>query len=56
MYDALIPTRKLEDAIPSSLEEKERELFLSFVRQMLTWLPEERKTASELMEHPFLKL
>lgn len=56
MHGDLIPVRKLEDTIPSSLEEKEREGFLSFVGQMLTWLPEERKTARELMEHPFLKL
>jgi hypothetical protein len=38
------------------LEEKDHETFLSFARQMLTWLPEERKTARELMGQPFLKL
>lgn len=56
MYDDLIPDRKLQDTIPSSVEEKDREAFLSFVSQMITWLPEERKSARELMEHPFLKL
>ncbi|KUL87592.1 hypothetical protein ZTR_05785 [Talaromyces verruculosus] len=55
LYDELIPHRGLEDTTPL-LEEKEQEAFLSFVRQMLTWLPEERKTARELMDHPFLKL
>ncbi|QSS55585.1 protein kinase [Histoplasma capsulatum var. duboisii H88] len=50
-----IPSRSLEDTIPF-LEEKDRQAFLSFVRQMLTWLPEKRKTARELMDHPFLKL
>ncbi|KAJ5405446.1 hypothetical protein N7465_006730 [Penicillium sp. CMV-2018d] len=54
-YSELIPSRSLEDTSPF-LEEKDREAFLSFVRQMLTWLPEERKTARELMDHPFLKL
>lgn len=49
----LVPARKLEDAVPS-LETSDREAFLSFIKQMLTWLPEERKTARELMEHPFL--
>jgi hypothetical protein len=34
----------------------QRKLSLSFVRQMLTWLPEKQETARELMEHPFLKL
>ena len=53
LHDNLIPTRKLEDTIPS-LPTVEREAFLSFVRQMLAWLPEERKTARELMDHPFL--
>lgn len=51
----MIPSRSLEDTIPF-LEEKDREAFLSFVRQMLTWHPDKRKTARELMDHPFLKL
>lgn len=51
----LIPSRSLEDTAPF-FEEQDREAFLSFVRQMLTWLPEKRKTARELMDHPFLKL
>ncbi|EGC46600.1 protein kinase [Histoplasma capsulatum var. duboisii H88] len=53
LYDDLIPTRKLEDTVPS-LEPRDKETFLSFIKQMLAWLPEERKTARELMEHPFL--
>lgn len=53
LYDNLIPTRKLEDTVPS-LETEQRETFISFIKQMLVWLPEERKTARELMEHPFL--
>ena len=55
LHEDLIPARKLEDSI-SSLEEKEKQVFLSFVRNMLTWLPEQRKTARELTEHPFLKI
>ncbi|KKZ62330.1 hypothetical protein EMCG_00404 [[Emmonsia] crescens] len=53
VHEDLIPARKLETTIPS-LGEKERQGFLAFVSHMLTWLPEERKTAHELMEHPFL--
>lgn len=53
LYNDLIPTRKLEDTVPS-LETEDRGAFLSFIRQMLAWLPEELKTARELMEHPFL--
>ncbi|OJJ52302.1 hypothetical protein ASPSYDRAFT_164905 [Aspergillus sydowii CBS 593.65] len=52
-HSDLIPSRSLEDRIP--FEEKDRDTFLSFVRQMLTWFPDERKTARELMDHPFLK-
>ena len=54
-HDEIIPSQRLEDTIPF-LEESDREVFVSFVRQMLTWLPEKRKTARELMDHPFLKL
>lgn len=56
LYESLIPARTLESAVPSSLGEEERQSFLSFASQMLTWLPEERKTARELIEHPFLEL
>jgi serine/threonine protein kinase len=53
-HSDLIPLRSLADTAPF-LEEEDPEAFLSFVRQMLTWLPEKRKTARELMDHPFLK-
>ncbi|OJJ44440.1 hypothetical protein ASPZODRAFT_71973 [Penicilliopsis zonata CBS 506.65] len=55
LYKELIPSRSLEDTTPF-LEDKDKEAFLSFVREMLNWLPEKRKTARELMDHPFLKL
>ncbi|KAJ9209278.1 hypothetical protein DTO166G4_9119 [Paecilomyces variotii] len=54
-YTGLIPSRSLEDTT-SFLEQKDQEAFLSFVRQMLNWVPEKRGTARELMDHPFLKL
>ncbi|PGH02550.1 CMGC/SRPK protein kinase [Blastomyces parvus] len=57
LYESLIPDRRLADSIPTPLvEEKDRENFLSLVKMMLTWLPEERKTARELAEHPFLQV
>ncbi|KAF7118433.1 hypothetical protein CNMCM5793_007950 [Aspergillus hiratsukae] len=55
LHDELIPDRNLEDTVPF-LKEKDRENFLVILRMMLAWLPEERKTAGELMEHPFLRL
>lgn len=44
---------KLEDTIPSS-EKAGRQASLSFVGHVVTWLPEEKKTACELVEHLFL--
>ncbi|GKZ26310.1 hypothetical protein AbraIFM66951_002258 [Aspergillus brasiliensis] len=55
LHEELIPDRQLSDSIPA-LEEGEKEKFLSFVSGMLLWMPEVRKTAAELAEHPFLKL
>ncbi|EFE30401.1 uncharacterized protein ARB_02773 [Trichophyton benhamiae CBS 112371] len=54
-HNELIPSRKLESTIPF-LEERERDAFLSFASQMLSWDPDQRKTARELIDHPFLKL
>ncbi|KAL4789133.1 protein kinase [Aspergillus venezuelensis] len=54
-YSSLVPKRNLEETV-SCLQDKDRGIFLSFARDMLAWLPEERKTARELMDHPFLKL
>ncbi|KAJ5990221.1 hypothetical protein N7522_010428 [Penicillium canescens] len=53
LHKQLVPNRKLEDTVPS-LKGEEKELFLSFARDMLTWVPAERKSARELIEHPFL--
>ncbi len=33
---------------------EEKELFIDFVQKMMTWVPEERWTAKQLLEHPFL--
>ena len=52
----LIRGKKFEEAAIPFLDGEDRQEFLSFVRHMLTWLPEERKTARELTEQPFLNL
>jgi len=36
------------------LEGKNKEMFLDFMRGMLQWRPEDRKTAKELLEDPWL--
>ncbi|EEP81777.1 predicted protein [Uncinocarpus reesii 1704] len=48
-----IPSYRLEDS-ETALEGRERDLFLQFIRSMLTWLPEHRKTAKELLDDPWL--
>ena len=51
----LIPINvKLEDTI-LSLEGEDKRLFLDFTKKMLQWLPEDRKTAKELLEDPWLQ-
>ncbi|KAL2854199.1 kinase domain protein [Aspergillus pseudodeflectus] len=48
-----IPNGSLE-AREKRLSGEEKELFLGFIRSMLKWMPEERYTAKQLLEHPFL--
>lgn len=36
------------------LEGKNKDMFLVFMRGMLQWRPEDRKTAKELLEDPWL--
>jgi serine/threonine-protein kinase SRPK3 len=36
------------------LRGKNKEVFLDLMRGMLQWRPEDRKTAKQLLEHPWL--
>ncbi|KAK7409376.1 hypothetical protein QQX98_008438 [Neonectria punicea] len=55
-HPELIPneTFTLENSTPM-LEGQERVLFINFAKRMLTWNPEERATAKELLDDPWLK-
>lgn len=35
------------------LQGEEKALFLDFMRSIIQWLPEKRKTAKELFDHPW---
>ncbi|MCJ1473818.1 hypothetical protein MMC13_002469 [Lambiella insularis] len=48
-----IPNLSLEDS-EANLHRQNKKLFLEFVRKMLRWVPEERQTARELLEDPWL--
>ncbi|KAK2804919.1 hypothetical protein FQN50_006429 [Emmonsiellopsis sp. PD_5] len=49
----LIAARSLEDEV-TAVEGQEKHDFVDFMRKMLEWDPERRKTARDLIAHPFL--
>ncbi|KAI9733143.1 MAG: hypothetical protein M1834_003690 [Cirrosporium novae-zelandiae] len=51
--DVEIPSLSLEE-LEENLEGVDKTLFLQFMRTMLRWVPEERKSALELLEDPWL--
>ncbi|KAL3474256.1 kinase domain protein [Aspergillus californicus] len=52
-HDAAIPLASLE-SLERRLSGQEKGPFIQFMRSMLKWLPEERKTARQLLEDPWL--
>jgi hypothetical protein len=50
-YD--IPPVSLEQS-EQNLSDKNKQQFLEFMRSMLRWLPEERKSATELLKDPWV--
>jgi serine/threonine-protein kinase SRPK3 len=51
--DAEVPKINLEEA-EKRLDGEEKKLFLDFVRKMLKWKPEERSSAKDLLDDPWL--
>lgn len=51
--DAAVPCVSLE-SLEKRLSGQEKEFFIQFMRSMLKWLPEERRTAKQLLEDPWL--
>lgn len=45
----------LEKSIKRFVDEDERDKFLTFVRGMLKWRSEDRKTAAQLLNDPWLR-
>lgn len=48
-----VPSTTLEH-LEENLEGRNKQLFLDFMKSMLQWVPENRKTASELLEDLWL--
>lgn len=51
--DLISPSRTLESVTPDCIPAEDRDRFLSFLKRMLAWLPEDRATAKELKEDPW---
>ena len=54
LYENLVPRDVSLSSRVLSLDGRDKILFLDFVSHMLEWLPEKRRTAKELLEHPWL--
>ena len=54
MAECPIPQTSLEDFVTTIPPGEEKEMFLRFIRKLLTWDPEDRGTANELIEDEWL--
>jgi len=52
--DMEIPTGASLELSEEFLDGKNKEMFIAFMRGMLQWRPEDRKTAKELLQDPWL--
>lgn len=50
-----LPARSLEDLACVRDQGRDVDDFADFVRRTLVWQPEERATAAELLQHPWLR-
>mgnify|MGYP001574531387 CR=1 FL=1 len=53
--DVKVEETSLEEE-EENLHGEEKKVFLGFLRGMVQWVPEERKTARELMDDPWLDI
>jgi len=54
-YPKLIPENFSFESSIGRMRGEEKKLFIDFAKKMIRWLPEERWTAKQLLEHPWLK-
>jgi hypothetical protein len=52
--DIEVPREVRLETSEEFLEGRNKEMFLAFMRKMLQWRPEDRKTAKELLQDPWL--
>ncbi|KUJ06460.1 CMGC protein kinase [Mollisia scopiformis] len=56
LYEDLIPKNVTLEGTVAAFQGDEKQLFLNFVKNMLQWVPEHRKSAKELLQDPWLGL
>jgi len=49
----MVPDRSLEDTI-THIDGEQKAEFLRFMRRILQWVPEDRPTAAERLQDPFM--
>ena len=49
-----LPSPKSLESLEENLEGKNKKLFTDFMMSMLQWVPEQRKTAKDLLRDPWL--
>ncbi|MCJ1384038.1 hypothetical protein MMC17_007154 [Xylographa soralifera] len=54
LFQELIPKNFTFEELEKYLDTEDKKLFIDFMKCMLQWLPEKRKTAKELVDHPWL--
>lgn len=55
-YPELIPSENFNfSSLTPMLSGEDKEMFINFAKKMLTWMPEERASAQELLDDPWLK-
>jgi hypothetical protein len=52
--DIEIPTGVSLETSEEFLEGRNKEMFIAFMREMLQWRPEDRMTAKDMLQHPWL--
>ncbi|KAK2767427.1 hypothetical protein FQN54_003583 [Arachnomyces sp. PD_36] len=50
-----IPSSRSLESLETRLQDKSKSSFLRFIRRALAWIPEERPTAKELLQDPWLR-
>ena len=54
-FTAKLPQITFDEAVTQIVDAEEQKRFINFVKRMITWDPEDRSTARELLSDPWVK-